>query len=71
MVLIMAEVNYVSVILIGVFISIIGGCVAFIGGVYIGNAMDLWNTLAGVFLAIIGGCMAAIGGFVTSLFKRE
>lgn len=67
----MAEVNYVSVILIGVFISIIGGCVAFIGGVYIGNAMDLWNTLAGVFLAIIGGCMAAIGGFVTSLFKRE
>ena len=67
----MTEVNYISVILIGVFISIIGGCVAFIGGVYIGNAMDIWNTLAGVFLAIIGGCVAAIGGFITSLFKRE
>ena len=71
MVIIMSEVNYVKVTLIGVFISIIGGCIAFIGGVYVGNAMDIWNTLAGVFLAIIGGCIAAIGGFVTSLFKRE
>jgi len=71
MVLIMTEVNYSSVILIGVFISIIGGCIAFIGGVYVGNAMDIWNTLAGVFLAIAGGCVAAIGGFITSLFKKE
>jgi len=67
----MAEVNYSSVILIGVFISIIGGCIGFIGGVYVGNAMDIWNTLAGVFLAIAGGCVAAIGGFITSLFKKE
>ena len=71
MVLIMTEVNYKSVILIGIFISIIGGCVAFIGGVYVGNATDIWNTLAGVFLAIAGGCVAAIGGFISSLFKRE
>ena len=71
MVLIMTDINYVSVTLIGVFISIIGGCVAFIGGVFIGNAMGIWNTLAGVFLAIAGGCLAAIGGFITSLFKRE
>lgn len=67
----MTEVNYSSVILIGVFISIIGGCTAFIGGVYIGNAGDIWNILAGVFLAIIGGCIAGIGGFVTNLLKRE
>ena len=71
MVIIMTEVNYKSVTLIGIFISIIGGCVGFIGGVYVGSAMDIWNILAGVFLAIAGGCLAAIGGFVTSLFKRD
>ncbi len=71
MIILMTEVNYVSVILIGVFLSIIGGCTAFIGGVYIANSSDIWNILAGVFLAIIGGCIAAIGGFVASLFKRE
>lgn len=65
------NINRVSLILIGIFIAIIGGCLSFIGGVYVGNASDIWNILAGVFTSIIGGCIAAIGGFITSLLKRE
>jgi hypothetical protein len=51
----------------GARVSIIGGLVAFVGGIVIAAAsmpasLQLWATLAGGAVAVIGGLVGTLGG---------